>query len=575
MKRLLKYFNGLKKECALAPLFKMLEATLELFVPLVVKRIIDTGIAANDRTYITRMCLLMALLALAGLLMSVTAQYFAAKAAVGFSCRLRSALFRHILSFGYSEADMLGTPSLITRMTDDINLVQNGVNLTLRLLLRSPFVVFGAVIMAFTVDARSAVVFAGTVPVLSVIVFGIMLGTMPLYKTVRKKLDGVLTDARQALSGVRVIRAFGLEENTEKNFRTKTSEHFSAEKKAGRISALMNPLTYVLVNTAVILLIYRGAVRVNSGALTQGAVVALYNYMGQILVELIKLADLIISISKALTGAGRIADVLDMTCSVTYPQNSEQPDFDSPAVELNGVSLRYVGSRENAVENICFTARPGSFTGIIGATGSGKTTVASLIARFYDPAQGEVKVFGHNVKEYSAQKLSELVALVPQKAVLFSGTLRDNLKWGNENATDEEMLSALKTAQAEDIILSKTNGLDCETEQSGKNFSGGQRQRLTIARALLKKSPILILDDSSSALDPATDLRLRRSLRTLENAPCVVIISQRASAVSSCDNIIVLEDGKISAQGTHDELMKTCEAYSELYALSEKGGARA
>ncbi len=573
MKRLLKFFNGSKKECALAPLFKMLEALLELFVPLVVKKIIDVGIAGSDNSYTAKMCLLMGGLALAGLIMSVTAQFFAAKAAVSFSARLRSELFSHILSLGHTEADTLGTPSLITRMTDDMTLVQNGVNLTLRLLLRSPFVVFGAVIMAFTVDKTSAVVFAGTVPVLSVVVFGIMLGTMPMYKTVRKKLDGVVRSARQALSGVRVIRALGLESDREREFKELTSSHFEAEKKAGRISALMNPVTYVLINLAVILLIRTGALRVDSGALTQGAVVALYNYMSQILVELIKLADLIISISKALTGANRIADVLEIKPSLTYPEQGAQPDLSAPAVCFENVCMRYSGNKEDSLENVSFRASPGTFTGVIGATGSGKSTLASLIPRFYDATGGNIRLFGHDIKDYSRDTLDRLVAVVPQRAVLFAGTVRENLMWGCETATDELLMSALETAQATDIIRPEKGGLDAVVEQGGKNFSGGQRQRLTIARALLKKSPILILDDSSSALDPVTDLRLRKALHGLENAPCVILISQRASAVKACDNILVLEDGGLAAQGTHAVLLNTCEAYAELNALSEKGGA--
>lgn len=572
MKRLLKYFNGSKKECALAPLFKMLEALLELFVPLVIKKIIDVGIAGSDNAYTAKMCLLMAGLALAGLIMSVTAQFFAAKAAVSFSARLRSELFSHILSLGHTEADTLGTPSLITRMTDDMTLVQNGVNLTLRLLLRSPFVVFGAMIMAFTVDKTSAVVFAGTIPVLSVVVFGIMLGTMPMYKTARKKLDGVVRSARQALSGVRVIRALGLESEQEREFKELTASHFEAEKKAGRISALMNPVTYVLINLAVILLIRTGALRVDSGVLTQGAVVALYNYISQILVELIKLADLIISISKALTGANRIADVLEIKPSLTYPEQGAQPDFSAPAVCFENVCMRYSGNKEDLLKNVGFRAAPGTFTGIIGSTGSGKSTLASLIPRFYDATGGNIRLFGHDIKDYSRDTLDRLVAAVPQRAVLFAGTVRENLMWGCETATDELLMSALETAQATDIIRPEKGGLDAVVEQGGKNFSGGQRQRLTIARALLKKSPILILDDSSSALDPVTDMRLRKALHGLENAPCVILISQRASAVKACDNILVLEDGELTAQGSHDVLLNTCETYAELNALSEKGG---
>lgn len=575
MKRLLKFFNGCKKECALAPLFKMLEALLELFVPLVIKKIIDDGIAAGNSAAVIRMCLLLAALALAGLLLSVSAQFFAAKAAVSFTAALRSELFGHIMDFGCPEADALGTSTLITRLSDDAELVQNGVNLTLRLLLRSPFVVFGAVIMAFTVDKPSALVFAGTVPVLAAVVFGIMLGAMPLYKTVRKKLDAVLTSVKEALGGVRVIRAFGLEKTEQREFERLAAEHFYAEKKAGGISALMNPATYILINIAVVALIYTGAVRVDAGALTQGAVVALYNYMAQILTELIKLADLIISISKALTGAGRIADVLDKKSSLTYPERSAEPDPSAPAVRFDRVCARYGGSGENSLDNISFTLKKGESLGVAGATGSGKTTLVNLIPRFYDAYSGCVEIFGNNVKDYSNEALSRLVAVVPQRAVLFSGTIRDNLRWGCENASDEDMYRALEAAQALDIVSPLNGGLDRRVEQRGGNLSGGQRQRLTVARALLKKAPILILDDSSSALDPATDLRMRKAIRELAYSPCVITVSQRSFPVAECDRILVLEDGGAASYGTHGELLEKSPVYAELNALSVKGGAGA
>lgn len=563
MKKLLKYFKGYKKECVLAPLFKMLEAILELFVPLAVKKIIDVGIAGGDSGYILKMCLVLGTLGLAGLLMSVCAQFFAAKAAVGFSSRLRGSLFAHIMSFGYPEADSLGTDTLITRMTDDIDLVQNGVNLTLRLLLRSPFVVFGAVIMAYTVEKSSLQVFGATVPLLSVAVFGIMLGTMPLYRAVRRKLDGVTSGARQNLSGVRVIRAFGLEEKEIADFKRRTEEHFSAEKRAGRISALLNPVTYVLINLAVIVLIYTGAIKVNTGLITQGAVVALYNYMSQILVELIKLADLIISISKALTGANRISDVLSRETSVRFPEKGAVPDFSASALEFRNVSMRYGKNSENSLESISFTVNPGETFGIVGSTGSGKTSIVNLIPGFYSANEGQVRIFGNDIRDYSQKELSRLVAVVPQKAVLFSGTIRDNLKWGNENATDEDIYNALKIAQAENVVSSKKNGLDEQVEEGGKNFSGGQRQRLTIARALLKNAPILILDDSSSALDGATDLRLRTALKNLPGKPCVILISQRATCLTQCSSIAVLENGKIEAVGTHEELLTNSGIYRE------------
>ncbi len=572
LKKLLPFIKNYRIETVLAPLFKMFEALLELFVPLVVKRIIDIGILNGDVTYILKMCLLLALLAFIGLAFSITAQYFSARAAVGFSTGLRYSLFRHIGQLSYSEIDTLGTGKLITRMTSDINQVQNGINLTLRLLLRSPFVVFGAMIMAFTVDAPSAAAFAGAIPLLSVVVFAIMLGTVPLYKTVQKHLDGILSKTRNSLTGVRVLRAFTTEKRDIADFSDKNSLLLSAQKKAGRISALLNPLTYVIINAATIILIYVGAIRVESGVISQGSVVALYNYMAQILVELIKLASLIITITKAIASGNRIAEILDISPCVTYPGESTVPDFSKPAVEFRNVSFTYKNASEESLSNVTFTVNKGEKTGITGSTGSGKSTLINLIPRFYDATKGEVLIFGNPVSSYSREVLDSLVAVVPQKAVLFSGTIRENLLWGNENATEEDLLSAIRIAQAEDVIASKNDGLDEILTEGGKNLSGGQRQRLTIARALVKKAPILILDDSASALDMGTDMRLRRALSELDDSPAVFIVSQRISSVSSCDKILVTEDGVLDSIGTHSELLEGCEIYREIYN-SQNGGA--
>ena len=572
MKHLWKFFRGYRRDSVLAPLFKMLEASLELFVPLVVKRIIDTGIAGGDAGYVVRMCLLLALLSLVGLLFSVTAQFFAARSAVGFSAGLRSALFRHINTLSYPEIDRLGTSALITRLTNDVNQVQNGVNLFLRLLLRSPFVVIGAVVMAFTVDTRTALIFVGTVPVLSVVVFGIMLGTMPLYKKVQKKLDRVLAAVRENLNGVRVLRAFGKEAQEIADFRAAAGDLARANLKAGRISALMNPVTSVLLNLAVVLLIYTGALRVDAGAMTQGAVVAQYNYMSQILVELIKLANLIITISRAVTSAGRINAVFALKPSVVFPEKGPEPDFSAPAVEFRGVSLRYGDNSENSLTDISFSAPRGGTLGVIGSTGSGKSSVVNLIPRFYDATAGEVRVFGHDVREYDAGTLASLVSVVPQRASLFSGTIRDNLLWGDPDADEETLLTALQNAQAMDVIERKAGGLDEEVEQGGRNFSGGQRQRLTVARALVKRAPILILDDAASALDFATEKRLRDALAALPERPLVITVSQRAPAVMHCGRILVTEDGALSGSGTHTELLQTNPVYREIYesAVQEK-----
>lgn len=573
MKKLFTFIKGYRKEAVMAPLFKMLEALLELFVPVVVKKIIDIGIATSDTKYILKMCGILFLLALVGLIFSITAQYFSAKAAVGASTKLRYSLFEHIGTLSYPDIDTLGTSGLITRMTSDINQVQNGINLTLRLLLRSPFVVFGAMIMAFTIDSVTAVTFAVTIPVLSVVVFAVMLSSMPLYRLVQKRLDGVLLSTRSALNGVRVIRAFGREQKEVEEFEKANAELNSASRKAGRISALLNPLTYVLVNVAVIVLIYVGALRVDSGIISQGSVVALYNYMSQILVELIKLANLIISISRAVASSKRIEAVFDKKPAITFPEKGAKPDMASDtAVCFKNVSFTYPSSSAPAISDISFSVKKGERIGIIGATGSGKTAIINLMPRFYDPDSGEVLIFGRNVKEYTSDILNRLVAVVPQKAVLFSGTVRDNLLWGNSDASDEDLYEALDTAQGLDIIHSKKDGINEVLTEGGKNLSGGQKQRLTIARALVKKAPVLILDDSSSALDMATDRNLRKAISKLKYTPTVFIVSQRISSVIDCDKIIVTDDGNIAGIGTHDELLSICDTYKEIYTSQTKGG---
>lgn len=571
MKKLSAFAKNYKLQIALAPAFKMFEAILELFVPLVVKKIIDVGIVSGDSNYIFYMCILLAVLALVGLAFSITAQYFSAYAAVGIASSLRLSLFSHIGSLSYTELDTLGTSRLITRMTSDVNQVQNGINLTLRLLLRSPFVVFGAMIMAFTIDVPGALIFAGTIPLLSVAVFAIMLGTVPLYKAVQQRLDGVLSKTRNTLTGVRVLRAFTTEKRDIEDFREKNSLLLSAQMKAGRISALLNPLTYVIINGAIIILIYTGALRVEAGILSQGAVVALYNYMSQILVELIKLANLIITITKSVASANRISEIFDTESTLTFPEKGVSPDFNAAPVEFCGVSFRYKNAGDNSLENISFTSRKGERIGIIGSTGSGKSTLVNLIPRFYDATAGAVKLFGNPVTAYDKKTLNSLVASVPQKAVLFSGTILDNLLWGNKDATAQDIALAVTTAQAADIIESKTGGLGEYLTEGGKNLSGGQKQRLTIARALVKKAPVLILDDSASALDLATDLKLRRAISSLPDAPTVFVVSQRTSAVMDCDRIIVTEDGEIEAVGTHAQLLETSPVYREIFD-SQNGG---
>ena len=566
MKKLFVYLKGYGRECVLGPLFKLLEASFELLIPLIVARIIDGGILAGDKGYIVRMVLVMALLGFVGLVSAVTAQYFAAKAAIGFSTRIRHALMAHIQSLSYAEIDTIGASTLITRMTSDVNQVQSGVNMCLRLLLRSPFVVFGAMVMAFTIDFDSALIFAGAIALLCLIVFSIMLITIPMYRRTQGQLDSVTAATRENLSGVRVLRAFCKEEAETEKFRKRNHALTRMQLAVGRVSASMNPLTYVVINAAVILLIHTGALQVNSGALTQGGVVALYNYMGQILVELVKMANLIILLTKAWACGDRIGRVMSISSSQQDGTKSF-PDVDSRgSVEFDHVSLHYPNAGDDSLTDISFCARPGQTIGVIGGTGCGKTSLVSLIPRFYDATEGTVRVGGVDVRALHSEALRSAIAVVPQKAVLFKGTIRSNLLWGNENATDKDLHDALTIAQALDVVSSKPLGLDEPVEQGGRNFSGGQRQRLTIARALVKKPAILILDDSASALDYATDASLRRAIRAMDHRPTTFIVSQRASSVRFADQIIVLEDGRVAGIGTHDALLETCPVYQEIYA---------
>ena len=564
MTKLLVYFKGYIKESILGPLFKLLEATLELFVPLVVAAIIDTGIKNGDRSYIIRMCLILVLLGLAGLVFSVIAQYFAAKAAVGFNKKLKQKLFSHIQTFSFTQLDTIGTSTLITRMTNDMNQLQTGVNLSLRLLLRSPFVVFGAMVMAFTIDVKAALVFVAAIPVLSAVVFGIMIWCIPLYRKVQERLDKVLGLARENLTGVRVIRAFNTEENEIREFEEKNDEHTIMQKHVGRISSLMNPITYLIINLAIIALVYTGAIRVESGIITQGAVVALYNYMSQILVELIKLANLIINITKSVACGNRIQAVLEIEPDIEENDKTPEKMKSDIVVEFKDVYLRYKNAGDDSLSNINFKVRRGETIGIIGGTGSGKSSLVNLIPRFYDATSGEVIIESINIKDYPVEQLRKKIAAVPQKAVLFKGTVRENIRWGKNDASDEEIYEALTISQAKEMVESK-GGLDYEIEQGGRNLSGGQKQRLTIARALIKKPEILILDDSASALDYATDAAFRKSIREMEHTPTVFIVSQRTSSIQYADNIIVLEDGKIAGIGKHHELMESCQVYREIY----------
>ena len=565
MKKLLVYMKGFGRECVLGPLFKLLEASFELIVPLIVAAIIDKGIPAGDRGYIVRMVLWLIALGGVGLLSAVTAQYFAAKAAIGFSARLRHALMAHIQTLGYPELDRLGTSTLVTRMTSDVNQVQNGVNMTLRLLLRSPFVVFGAMVMAFTIDTRCALIFAGVIAVLCVIVFGIMLVTIPMYRRVQGQLDSVTAATRENLTGVRVVRAFGKEQSENARFAQRNQLLTRMQLAVGRVSAAMNPVTYVVINAAVILLIRAGAMRVQLGELSQGQVVALYNYMSQILVELVKMANLIILLTKAAACGDRIARVLGEQPS--QRDGTLEPAQDAPrgSVVFDHVGLTYPGAGAESLEDVSFTAAPGQTIGVIGGTGSGKSTLVNLIPRFYDATAGRVLVDGLDVRDFSREALRSRIAVVPQKAALFQGTIRSNLLWGNPDATDGELHEALAVAQALDVVSSKPQGLDEPVEQGGRNFSGGQRQRLTIARALVRRPEILILDDSASALDYATDARLRRAIREMAQPPTTFIVSQRAASIRFADTILVLDDGHVAGMGTHEELLASCPVYQEIY----------
>ena len=574
MKTLLAYLKGYKKESILAPLFKMLEASFELFVPLVMAAIIDVGIANQDKPYIVKMCFVLIALGIIGLVCSITAQYFAAKAATGVGTGIRHGLFEHIQKFTFTEMDQLGTSTLITRMTSDINQIQSGVNLVLRLFLRSPFIVFGAMIMAFTVDVKAALVFVVTIPLLSLIVFGIMLVTMPMYKKVQADLDQVLLATRENLTGARVIRAFNKEEDETKRFENANQILTDAQKYVGRISGMMNPLTYIIVNGAIIALIYVGAVRVDIGDLTQGQVVALINYMSQILVELVKLANLIISVTKAAACLNRVESVLavkpDMNeGDVRWKSNSSEADRDLknkiPVVEFSHVSLTYKGTSDTSLSDINFCAEKGQTIGIIGGTGSGKSSLVNLIPRFYDATDGTVKINGRDIKEYQTENLREHIGVVLQKAVLFKGSIADNLRWGKEDATEQEMYEALDISQAREFVDTKQGGLEFQIEQGGRNLSGGQKQRMTIARALVRKPEILILDYSASALDFATDAALRKSIKEMKNQPTVFIVSQRAASIQYADQIIVLDDGAMAGIGTHEELLKDCPVYQEIY----------
>lgn len=564
MRKLLRFLKGYKKECILSPLFKLLEVCFELFVPLVMAAIIDRGIAGKDTGFIMKMCGVLVLLAVVGLICSLTAQFFAAKAAVGFGTRVRHALFDHIQRLSYSEMDEAGTDTLITRMTSDINQVQSGVNMVLRLFLRSPVVVFGAMIMAFTIDVRSAWIFVVAIPLLSIVVFGIMFVCIPLYRKVQSGLDRVLGITRENLTGVRVIRAFNREREEREAFEESNEALTRMQLFVGRISALMNPLTFVIINAALLVLIWTGAWQVDSGNIMQGEVVALVNYMSQILVELVKLANLIITVTKAVACGNRVQSIFERQSSMedgtlVFPE--EEREY---MVQFDHVSMRYKGAGADTLTDIDFQVRAGETVGIIGGTGSGKSSVVNLIPRFYDVSEGQVLVGGEDVRKLKKEELRDRIGVVPQKAVLFRGTIRSNLAWGNPDATDQQMQEALTIAQIWDIVVQK-GGLDAEVEQGGRNFSGGQRQRLTIARALVRQPRILILDDSASALDYATDARLREAIRGMEGKPTVFIVSQRTASIVHADRIVVLEDGAMTGIGTHEELLEQCGVYREIY----------
>ena len=564
MRKLLRFLKDYKKESILSPLFKLLEASFELFVPLVMAAIIDTGIGNKDGGFILKMCGILILLALVGLTCSITAQYFAAKAAVGFATKVRHALFEHIQKLSYTEMDTAGTDTMITRMTSDINQAQSGVNMVLRLFLRSPFIVFGAMIMAFTIDVKAALIFVVTIPVLSVVVFGIMIITIPLFRRVQASLDKVLGVTRENLTGSRVIRAFNKEQEEIADFDESNERLTDVQLFVGKISALMNPLTYIIINVALVILIWTGAIQVNIGKISQGEVVALVNYMSQILVELVKLANLIITVTKAIACGNRVQSIFEMETSMVDGNGSKKEDT-GYTVEFRNVSMRYKGAGADTLTGIDFKAKPGDTIGIIGGTGSGKSSVVNLIPRFYDVTEGQVMVDGMDVREYKITDLRDKIGIVPQKAVLFAGTVRSNLAWGKEDATEEEMQQALSVAQAAEVVDKKDGKLDAEVEQGGKNFSGGQKQRLTIARALVKQPEILIMDDSSSALDYATDAKLRQAIHNMQNRPTVFIVSQRAASIMYADKIIVLDDGTVAGTGTHEELLKDCSVYQEIY----------
>lgn len=564
MRKLLRFLKDYKKESILSPLFKLLEASFELLVPLVMAAIIDTGIGNKDGGFILKMCGILILLALVGLTCSITAQYFAAKAAVGFATKVRHALFDHIQKLSYTEMDTAGTDTMITRMTSDINQAQSGVNMVLRLFLRSPFIVFGAMIMAFTIDVKAALIFVVTIPVLSVVVFGIMIITIPLFRRVQASLDKVLGVTRENLTGSRVIRAFNKEREEIADFDESNEKLTDVQLFVGKISALMNPLTYIIINVALVILIWTGAIQVNIGKISQGEVVALVNYMSQILVELVKLANLIITVTKAIACGNRVQSIFEMETSMVDGNGSKKEDT-GYTVEFHNVSMRYKGAGADTLTGIDFKAKPGDTIGIIGGTGSGKSSVVNLIPRFYDVTEGQVMVDGMDVRDYKITDLRDKIGIVPQKAVLFAGTVRSNLAWGKEDATEEEMQQALSVAQAAEVVDKKDGKLDAEVEQGGKNFSGGQKQRLTIARALVKQPEILIMDDSSSALDYATDAKLRQAIHNMPNRPTVFIVSQRAASIMYADKIIVLDDGTVAGTGTHEELLKDCSVYQEIY----------
>ncbi len=585
MKKLMKYLKSYRKECIIAPLFKLLEACFELFVPLVIVRIIDVGVGQGDKTCVIQMGALLIVLAVIGLSCAVTAQFFAAKAAVGFSTKLREVLFGHIEGLSFTDVDQAGTSTMITRMTSDVNQVQSGVNMTLRLFLRSPIVVFGAMIMAFTIDVKMALVFVVAIPLLAVIVFGIMLITMPLYKKVQGGLDKVLGITRENLTGVRVIRAFHQEQREEERFQESNQNLTNMQKFVGKISAFMNPVTYVIVNVAAIVLIYKGGLKVEIGELTQGQVVAILDYMSQILVELVKLANLIILMTKAMACADRVAAVLEIGENGDNAAEGEKTTADDADAEdrkaafigesvrnrkggfltFDHVSLKYKGAGEETLEDVSIDVRKGDVIGVIGGTGSGKTSFVNLIPKFYEATKGSITLNGKNLNDYDETELRKRVGVVPQKAVLFQGTIRSNLLWGKENATEEEMWRALELAQAKEIVEGKDGMLEAEVAQNGRNFSGGQRQRLTIARALIRRPEILILDDSASALDYATDAKLRNSIKSIKDETTTFIVSQRASSIRHADQILVLEDGRVAGLGTHDELLENCEVYQEIY----------